>query len=253
MIKQACKKIGILLFWLLAWWIAATFWVKQELFLPSPIRVLTRLGELVSEKEFWIITATSLGRIFSGILIALVLGVFCGVLTARFSFLRELLSPILSIIKATPVASFIILALVWISRGKLPIFISILMVLPIIWANTEQGIREIDPKLLEMAKIFRFSYFKRLVHITIPSVLPYFIAACRASLGLAWKAGIAAEVLATPQRSIGKELFESKTFFEMTDLFAWTVTVIVLSICMEKLFFLLLRSLLRHTHTGGAA
>ena len=102
------------------------------------------------------------------------------------------------------------------------------------------------------AKVFRFSAIKRLLHITIPSVLPYFVAACKTSLGLAWKAGIAAEVLATPQNSIGKELFESKTFMETTDLFAWTVTVILLSVCMEKLFFILLRLLLRKTHTGGA-
>lgn len=252
MIRKACKWLGIAFFWLALWWVAATFGVKQELLLPSPIRVLSRLGELMSQGEFWVSTATSLCRIFGGIFCALILGILCGILTAHSTFLHELLSPILAIIKATPVASFIILALVWISRGKLPAFIAALMVLPIIWTNIEQGIRQIDPKLLEMAKVFRFSRTKRLVHITVPSVLPYFIAACRTSLGLAWKAGIAAEVLATPKNSIGKELFQSKTFMETTDLFAWTVTVILLSICMEKLFFLLLRLILRKTHTGGA-
>lgn len=252
MIRKAGKWLAITLFWLALWWVAATFGVKQELLLPSPIRVLTRLGELVSQGEFWVITSLSLCRIFAGILIAMVLGVVCGILTAYSPFLRQLLSPILAIIKATPVASFIILALVWISRGRLPAFIAALMVLPIIWTNVEQGIRQMDPKLLEMAKVFRFSPAKRMLHIAIPSVFPYFVAACKTSLGLAWKAGIAAEVLATPKNSIGKELFESKTFMETTDLFAWTVAVIVLSICMEKLFFLLLRVLLRKTHTGGA-
>jgi len=125
------------------------------------------------------------------------------------------------------------------------------MVLPIIWTNIEQGLRQIDPKLLEMAKVFRFSPSKKMLHIVIPSVLPYFAAACRTALGLAWKAGIAAEVLATPNNSIGKKLFESKTFMETTDLFAWTVIVIVMSICLEKLFFILLRVLLKKTHTGG--
>lgn len=253
MIKKISKWLGIALFWLMLWWLVATLGVKQELLLPSPIRVLNRLGELALQHEFWIATWTSLCRIFGGILFATILGILCGILTAHSTFLRELLTPILAIIKATPVASFIILALVWISRGKLPIFISALMVLPIIWTNVEQGIRQVDPQLTEMAKVFRFSPAKRLLHITIPSVLPYFVAACKTSLGLAWKAGIAAEVLSTPAKSIGKELFESKTFMETTDLFAWTVTVILLSICMEKLFFLLLRLLLQKTHTGGAA
>lgn len=250
--RKIIKWLGIALFWLTLWWLAATFGVKQELLLPSPTRVLMRLGELASEQAFWIATWTSLCRIFGGILTATVLGVLCGILTAHSRFLRELLSPILAIVKATPVASFIILALVWISRGKLPVFISALMVLPIIWTNVEQGIRQIDTQLIEMTKVFQFSPAKRLLHLTIPSVLPYFAAACKTSLGLAWKAGIAAEVLSTPQNSIGKELFESKTFMETTDLFAWTVTVILLSICMEKLFFALLRLLLRKTHTGGS-
>ena len=251
MIRKLVKWFSIALFWLTLWWLAATYGVKQDLLLPSPIRGLARLGELVAERDFWIATWTSLCRIFGGILIATALGILCGILTAYSRFLRELLAPILAIVKATPVASFIILALVWISRGKLPVFISALMVLPIIWTNVEQGIRQIDPQLTEMAKVFRFSPAKRLWHITLPSVLPYFVAACKTSLGLAWKAGIAAEVLSTPQNSIGKELFESKTFMETTDLFAWTVTVILLSICMEKLFFTLLRLLLRTTHTGG--
>ena len=251
MMKKCCKWLAIALFWLLLWWVAATFGVKQELLLPSPIQVLIRLKELTSQGAFWTSTFISLCRIFSGIFCALLLGVLCGILTAHIPPLKALLSPILAIIKATPVASFIILALVWISRGKLPVFIAALMVLPIIWTNIEQGIQQIDPKLLEMAKVYRFSPLKRLIHITIPSILPYFAAACKTSLGLAWKAGIAAEVLATPSNSIGKELFEAKTFMETTDLFAWTLTVILLSICMEKLFFMLLRLLLRQTHTGG--
>ena len=253
MIKKIINWLLITLFWFSLWWFAATCIVRQEILLPSPLQVFQRLAELIREKDFYFATLTSLLRIFLGILIAMILGVVCGILTAHIAWLRALLSPILTIIKSTPVASFIILALVWISRGKLPIFIAMLMVLPIIWTNVEQGIRQIDPKLKEMAYVYRFSRWKRLLHITIPSVLPYFVASCKASLGLAWKAGIAAEVLSTPQRSIGKELFEAKTFMETTDLFAWTVTVILLSICMEKIFFLILRLLLKNMHTGGVS
>jgi NitT/TauT family transport system permease protein len=132
MLRNVCKWLGIALFWLALWWIAATWGVKQELLLPSPTRVLSRLGELMAQRDFWLITLTSLCRIFGGILIATVLGILCGILTAHSRFFRSLLSPILAIVKATPVASFIILALVWISRGRLPVFIAALMVLPII-------------------------------------------------------------------------------------------------------------------------
>ena len=182
---------------------------------------------------------------------ALVLGVLLGFLTARYRVLHDILSPLLSVIKATPVASFIILALVWITRSGLPAFISGLMVMPILWSNIEEGILHIDKELLEMAQVFRLPRTKIIGKIVIPSVLPYFAAALRTSLGLAWKAGIAAEVLATPKGTIGQSLFDAKVLLETTDLFAWTLTVILLSIVLEKAVFLLLGCILSKTHTGG--
>ena len=92
-----------------------------------------------------------------------------------------------------------------------------------------------DRGLLEVAELYRFPMWRRLTRLYVPSVLPYFMAACKSSLGLAWKAGIAAEILATPDHSIGKELYFSKTYLETPTLFAWTLVVIVLSLFIEKL------------------
>lgn len=75
-------------------------------------------------------------------------------LGAKFSFVHQLIYPILSIIKATPVASFIILALIWINSANLSTFIAFLMVLPMFYANIYQGLKNVDVKLLEVAKVF---------------------------------------------------------------------------------------------------
>lgn len=141
-------------------------------------------------------------------------------------------------IKSTPVASFIILALVWLTGNYVPIFIGFLMVLPVIYSNVFQGIAQVDVKLLEMAKVFRMSRGKKLLKIYIPSVLPYFTAACRTALGLAWKAGVAAEVIGVTQNSIGRQLYYSKIYIETADLFAWTAVVILLSLSLEKIFMM---------------
>ena len=114
------------------------------------------------------------------------------------------------------------------------------MVLPVIWTNLTTGLGQIDIKLLELAKVYKIGFFQKVKGIYIPSVMPYFSSALKTSLGLAWKAGIAAEVLAVPARSIGKELFNSKTYFETADLFAWTVVVIILSLIIEFIFEALL-------------
>lgn len=233
LLRSAGKNLIVLLFWLLVWELLSLA-VSQKLLLPAPAQVLRRLAALAATADFWRITARSLLRILCGVVAAVAAGTVLAVLTSRFRTLRALLSPLLTIIKSTPVASFIILALIWMGRDILPAFIAVLMVLPVVWTNVSAGIAAADISLLEVAKVFRFSRWKTLVRIYTPSVMPYFISGCRSALGLGWKAGIAAEVLTVPAASIGKMLYESKLYLETTDLFAWTLVVILCSIIIEK-------------------
>ncbi len=231
-------------FWLLVWALLARL-VDKALLLPGPAAVLRRLLGLAATGAFWRTVGVTLLRILCGALAGTVLGVAAAVLTWRFRLLHDLLSPLLTLVKSTPVASFILLLLIWLGRDILPAVIVVLMVLPVIWANVEAGLRGVDPGLREMAKVFRFPPFRRLRRVWIPSVLPSFLAACRSTLGLAWKAGVAAEVLTVPVRSIGKMLYESKLNLETTDLFAWTVVVVLCSLVIEKLLTSLLGRLLK--------
>lgn len=242
LIKSILTAIAVAAFWILIWYFAA-LQVGKELLLPSPLSVLKRLAEIMESKEFYITTAYSLIRVMSGIVLASFIGVLLSIMTHLSRIAAALVRPVITVIKATPVASFIILALVWLERGNLPAFISLLMVLPVIWTNLTTGLSQIDTKLLELAKVYKIGFFQKIKGIYIPSVMPYFSSALKTSLGLAWKAGIAAEVLAVPARSIGKELFNSKTYFETADLFAWTVVVIILSLIIEFIFEALLGKL----------
>ena len=238
-------------FWLGAWAIAARA-VDLELLLPSPIRVLERLGELVITAEFWRATLASFGRVTLGTVSALLLGSLMAIGGALCAPLRRLMLPPLAIIKATPVASFILLALVWLDRGILPAFMAALIVLPMVWSNLDAGISAIDPAWHELARVYRIPPLRRLRRIYLPAVMPHFVSACRASLGMAWKAGIAAEVLCTPPVSMGRRLYETKLYLETTDLFAWTLTVILLSVSIEYVFMALLnRTAARALPRGG--
>lgn len=251
---KALKKLGknllVLAFWL-ALWEGLSLLVNKPLLLPAPLTVLVRLGALVTTAGFWTITAASLLRILCGALIALVLGTVLALLTCRFRTLDALFSPLLTVIKSTPVASFIILVLIWVGRDFVPSLIVILMVLPVVWGNVTAGVRSTDPLLLRTARVFRFSRFRTLRRVYIPSVMPHFLSACRTSLGLAWKAGIAAEVLTVPVSSIGKMLFESKLYLETVDLFAWTLVVIVCSLIIEKVLMAAIGRLGKSFAVGG--
>ena len=114
------------------------------------------------------------------------------------------------------------------------------MVVPVVWENLFRGIRAADPQLLEMAKAYRFSAVKTAVLIYLPSLRPYFSAALTTAMGLAWKSGAAAEVLCLPKRAIGTQIYNSKLYLEIPDLFAWTVVVVTLSLILEKLLRLAL-------------
>lgn len=242
--KKYVKAGLALAFWLLVWQLLS-LQVGLPLLLPAPGKVALRLFELVQTDTFWGNTFHSLLRVVSGIFWGASLGILLGV-ACRNGILNALISPMMTVVKSTPVASVTILVLLWLDRDTVPVLIAGMMVLPAVWAGICAGISQTDSQLLEMSAAYGFSPAKKLLHLYIPSVLPYFRAACGSALGLAWKAGIAAEVLAVPARSMGKMIFESKLYFMTEDLFAWTLAVILLSLLVEKLLMTLLSGGKRH-------
>lgn len=232
--KKVFSGIASAVFWIALWQIVHLA-VGQNILVPSPLSVFLRLCEFAMLKEFWFSVAVSLFRVLSGLLWGTALGIVLAVLTAKVPFLKTLFSPALHIVKSTPIASFIILAILWLSVENVPVFTAMLIVLPSIWANTEKGILSVDKKLLEMGKTFGLSHKDVFLRITVPSVKPFFIAALNSAVGMAWKAGIAAEVICPHGNSIGAALQDSKIYFETVDTFAWTAAVVILSVILEKL------------------
>lgn len=252
MMRKLVKYSLIALFWLGLWQLIA-LWVGEELLLPSPIATALALWDLCRTGIFWQTVGTSFLRILIGILISLALGVAGGILAGIFPVIRDIFSPILSVIRATPVASFIVLLVLWMSRDSVPAVISVLMVLPVVWEGVRQGIAETDRGLLEMAKTFRIPFFRKIGRIYIPSVYPYFISATRASLGMAWKAGIAAEIITMPMTSIGRQIYYSSNNLQTAKMFGWTVAVILLSVLVDLGMSFLLRKLEIRKESGGEA
>ena len=238
--KQLFRRVGAVVFWLAVWQCAAMA-VGQEVFLVSPLQALHTLFGLLPRKEFWQRVCFSSGRILLGFVLGTVVSAVLAAAAESCPAAETLLAPVMQLVKATPVASFIILALVWVRGSSLSVLISFLMVLPVMYSAVRTGIESADPQLLEMAQVFRLPLGRRLRAVWLPAVLPAFRQGCSVALGICWKSGVAAEVIGLPDGSIGDALYRAKITLSTGELFAWTFVIILLSIGFEKLFLALLR------------
>ena len=221
--KKNTLRLWAVLLWLALWQLAAMAlrraYPHGNLLLASPVSVLERLWQLACTAAFWETVGRSAARIFGGFLLSTILAVLCAALAAWKPRFRELLAPPVAVIKAVPVASFIILALVF----------------PPVYLNVLEGLCRTDRQLLEMARVFRVPLSRRLRYIALPQVLPYFRTALSLALGLCWKAGAAAEVIGLPAGTIGERLYTAKVYFQTPALFAWTLAIVAVSVLAERL------------------
>ena len=231
-----------LIIWIGLWYLASSR-LNKPLLLPSPVEVARRILALSATASFWKYSFLSLLRVMGGILIGIFTATVTAALTSLSSLFHTLISPLIVTVKTTPVASFIILAMLWVNEGILPMFISFLIVFPVVWSNLHTALTNVPSAYLDVCDVFRLPLSRRIRRVYLPFILPHLLSACHSSLGLAWKAGIAAEAIALPAISIGKQLMESKIYLETTDLFAWTVVVIILSLLLEMVADAIFRQL----------
>ena len=244
--KKLLQRMGAIALALIFWQVAAML-IHQNILLVSPLQVAMRLTTIWREKDFFASLWFSFYHIVGGFFLGLCSGIVLAVLAARFRFMEQILWPWMATIKSVPVASFVVICLIWLSAKNLSIFISFLIVLPVIYQNVLTGLRSGDGKMEEMARVFHLPWYRRLRYVTLPKLRPFLLSACSITCGMAWKAGVAAEIIGTPNGSMGRQLYLSKIYLDTDDLLAWTVVIVAVSVLFEKLFLFVLRRIL-HEH-----
>ena len=232
--RKFFERAGVLVFYLGLWALLAAR-IDQPLLLPAPGDVFARLLTLLPDPMLYRTLLGTLLRTLAAYALGVLGAVALGTLCLRFRVADLLLSPLLSAVRATPVTSFIVLALVWLSSSRVPVLTGFLMTLPVVCSAFMQAVRGIDPKLLEMARMYRFGRRKTLENVYLPAVMPAFISSCLAAIGLCWKAVVAAEVIGVPKLAVGSRLYEAKIYLETDSLLAWTIMVVLLSVLLEQL------------------
>lgn len=233
---MAHKRLGgllSLLFWIAVWQLASML-ISQQLFLASPLTVLSTLWRLLGTAEFYRVIGFSFVRICLGFLAGMLTGTALAAAAYKLAFIETLLRPLMGAVKTAPVASFVVLALLFAGSGWLSALIAFLMVVPIFYSNLLAGLKSVEPERFEAAAVFGMVNSDRFRFIYLPYVVPFFSGACEVGIGTAWKAGISAEVIGIASGSIGEKIYDAKINLETPELFAYTLAAIVISLVLER-------------------
>lgn len=233
--KDLWKKMSAVLFWIVIWQIVSVL-MKDSIVFVGPADMLCSLWEQMHGGEFWLSIGNSAAKIMGGFLAAFFSAVLLAWVSFRLHWFKILLEPVVLLAKSVPVASFVVLLLILAGSENLSVFIVILMAFPIIYVNMGQGLERVDPKMLEVARVFGMRPWKRFLYIYRPVFLPFLISGARIALGMSWKSGAAAEIIGVPSHSIGERLYMAKIYLNTESLFAWTLVIILLSMLFERIF-----------------
>lgn len=231
------KIVLVTAFWILVWEAVARYVSRENelmlLILPKPHTVFKKWFEIAFTTEFTNAVLNTILRVFFGFLFGIGIGFMLGIITHLSNFFSALFSPMLKVIRAIPVVAIILILYVFYENKDLPVIIVTLMVLPIIWQTTHYGLGNVDVKYIEFAKVYKISKLKTILFVKLPCVFDALISSTLNSLGLAWKSGVAAEVICTTEASIGLLISKGKSGINNDEVFAATLTIILVSIIIE--------------------
>lgn len=231
--KKLIRKAFIAAFWLMLWW-GLSLWVNSDILVVSPRKALAGLWEILAEGTAFIAAGGTLLRIALGFFAGATAAVLLATVSAACRPMEELLAPMISLLTVVPVASFAVLLLIWWGSSFLAVAISFLIVFPLVYTAVLQGIRSMDQRMMEMAKVFRMPLWNRFFYLYRPSVRPFLVSSLKVALGMSWKSGVAAELIGVPAHSLGEQLYLSKVYLDTAGVFAWTAVVVLLSYLFEK-------------------
>jgi NitT/TauT family transport system permease protein len=233
-LSKLVRQLLATLVWIIIWQLVAII-IHNKILLAGPLETVSALAALAPTRSIWSSIWQTTGRILLGFLIGSLVGIILAYIASTRIWVEEFIKPLVSALKSIPVASFVILLLIWFGSRNISVIICAMVVFPILYLNTLEGLKSTDIKMLEMARVYRMPKSRVLRYIYLPQLTPFFKSAFKLAIGMSFKSGIAAEVIGQPLNTIGNGLYLSKIYLETADLFAWTIVVVLISFVCERI------------------
>lgn len=235
--------ISVIIMMLLWEWVSIR--IGSEHILPGPLVTLQAVFNLFIDSEFLMIIWNTLLRGMMGFAIAIVSGVVLGIIAGLYPTFDSFMRPWIVVMRSVPVVSFILLALIWFTSASVPVFIGILTMFPMIYTNIIEGMRNVDVKLIDMARFYKVSTKRIITDVYAPAIAPYVTSGISSAIGIGWRAIIIGEVLSQPEYGIGTSMHSAQSFLNVDVLIAWTFIAVIMSYLFEHVLRLFERKMIR--------
>lgn len=228
---------------LCVWELASRLGWTNEVLLPSPMQIVEALFALLASGAIASPLAHTAGLFAVGYALAVVIGIGLGIAMATSKTLYGLLEPLVEIVRPIPKPALVPVLFLFLGIGKATMIALVVLasVFPIL-ISTFQGVRTLDPVLLETARTFHVSRARMIVSVILPASLPMILAGMRVALGIGLVLVILAEMLAG-EDGIGFRILDLERSFQVRDMFAWIVVLVAMGGALTKLFDIAERSL----------
>jgi len=223
---------------LLILWEIVSVSAGSEQIMPGPWATLKATARLLVGKGFLLTVLSTVVRGVVSFIIAALLGVSLGTVAGLHEGFDAFMKPWIVVMRSIPVVAFVLLALIWFSKST-AIFIGVLTMFPIVFTNIVTGIRNVDAKLVEMARFYRVKRRNIIRKVYMPAIAPFMVSGVSNAVGIGWRAIIVGEVLSQPRYGIGAGMQLAQMQLNVEVLIAWTIVAVLLSALFEKIIRLI--------------
>lgn len=238
MIKLKRSLLGLILFFTI--WQVLAIYLDANTIIPGLAEIFIILTNLIYKKTFLLAVVSTIGKVVVALSLTLLIGIPLGVLLGINSKLYDMFRPIIMIIQAVPVISWLTLVIfAWGIGFKGPIFITFLSLFPIALLTTISGVRNLDNNLLEMATLYRVPGWLIIKDIYLGSLVPFIVAILDVTLGQAWKVILVSEYLCG-NSGLGVLILAARYEVNPPKVWALTFLAVLLGLLTERLVKMLL-------------
>lgn len=234
---------AIALMWIA--WLVAFFAAGNDLVIPSVMETFSSMGRLFLQATFWRAFGATLIRTLVSFVFALLPALALALLSDSFSWIRSLLHAIVAFLRTVPTMAVILIFLIWTTPKVAPVLVTWLVSFPMLYAEFLSALDGVGKEYREMAAAYRLSRLKQIFSVYLPLSAPVALGGVGAQLSLALKVMVSAEILSKTYQSVGGMMSEAKMYFEVPELFALTILVVLLGMLLEGVCSLVKRFLVR--------